>query len=149
MLKKVLGLGGIVVVVALVAALVAIWALPAQAAAKYGRSGSRGAGTAAGGAQVSRPAVPVQGTPGDLSASEAEALLMALDDEYKAWAVYDQVIADLGAVRPFTRIQRSEESCISALVTLFERYGLDVPENEWAGAVPSFDTLADACAAGV
>ena len=74
---------------------------------------------------------------------------MALDDEYKAWSVYDQVIDDFGNVRPFTNIQRAEEKHIAALVNLFEAYDLEVPENEWAGNVPSYDTLNDAYAAGV
>jgi hypothetical protein len=34
-------------------------------------------------------------------------------------------------------------------VTLFDRYGLDLPANEYPGSMPSFDTLAEACAAGV
>ncbi len=86
---------------------------------------------------------------GDLSESEVEALLMALEDEYKAWSVYEQVIVDFGAVRPFTSIQRAEENHIAALVTLFDGYGLEVPANEWRGNVPTFDTLAEACEAGV
>jgi hypothetical protein len=85
----------------------------------------------------------------DLSESEVEALFLALDDEYKAWAVYDQVIADFGAARPFTSIQKAEENHIAALVTLLDRYGLDVPVNDWPGNVPTFDTLTDACEAGV
>jgi hypothetical protein len=89
------------------------------------------------------------GSLGELDAEEVEALLMALDDEYKAWSVYDQVIADFGEVRPFTQIQRAEESHIAALVTLFGRYDLDVPANEWPGNVPTFDSLAAACEAGV
>ncbi|MEJ2738102.1 MAG: DUF2202 domain-containing protein [Anaerolineae bacterium] len=95
-------------------------------------------------------AAPIEDLPlGDLSDAEAEALRIALEDEYKAWSVYEQVIADFGAVRPFTQIQKAEEKHIDALVTLFERYGLEVPANEVAGTVPSFDTLADACEAGV
>jgi hypothetical protein len=74
---------------------------------------------------------------------------MALDDEYKAWSVYEQVIADFGAVRPFTSIQKAEENHIAALVTLFDRYGLEVPANEWVDSAPSFDTLTEACEAGV
>jgi len=89
------------------------------------------------------------GSGGDLSNEEVEALLMALTDEYKAWSVYDQVIADFGAVRPFTNIQRAEENHIAALVTLFDAYGLDVPQNEWPGDVPTFDSLAESCEAGV
>ncbi len=86
---------------------------------------------------------------GDLSELERDALMQALQDEYKAWSVYEQVIADFGAVRPFTNIQRAEENHIAALVNVFNAYGLDVPANEWQGNVPTFDTLAEACAGGV
>jgi hypothetical protein len=148
MSKKTLSIGGIVLVGLLLAAIVVAWALPDVAQAAYGgrQAGARGAGAA-----NPAPGVPLvsEDISADLSESEVEALLQALDDEYKAWAVYDQVIADFGAVRPFTSIQKAEESHIAALVTLFERYGLAVPQNQWPGAVPSFDTLADACAAGV
>jgi hypothetical protein len=34
------------------------------------------------------------------SDTEIAALHEALDDEYRAWATYDQVIADHGAVQP-------------------------------------------------
>ena len=148
MLKKIAGIAGIVLVGVLLTTLVMSLVAPNEAEAAYGRrqGGARGAGN---GSPVSAAPIVDDAAPGDLSASEAEALLMALEDEYKAWAVYDQVIADFGAVRPFTSIQRAEESHIKALVALFERYGLAVPENEWPGSVPSFDSLADACAAGV
>lgn len=105
--------------------------------------------------QASTVAEPIGSAPivdepygGELDESEIEALMMALDDEYKAWSVYDQVIADFGAVRPFASIQKAEENHISALVTLFDRYGLDVPANDWPGNVPAFKTLAEAYAAG-
>lgn len=39
---------------------------------------------------------------------ETAALLGALDDEYKSWTTYDQVIGDLGAVRPFSNIRAAE-----------------------------------------
>jgi hypothetical protein len=153
MLKKIVGIAAIVLVGVLVTTLVMSWAMPGEANAAYGgrQGGARGAGS-----QAPASAAPVNPAPalstipaGDLSELEAEALSMALEDEYKAWAVYDQVIADFGAVRPFASIQKAEESHIAALVTLFQRYDLEVPENEWPGEVPSFDTLADACAAGV
>jgi len=85
----------------------------------------------------------------ELSQSEVEALEMALDDEYKAWSTYQAVIDKFGDVRPFANIIGAEESHIAALKTLFERYGLDVPENEWVGRVPEFDTVNDACHGGV
>lgn len=93
--------------------------------------------------------LPAPETSTELSQSEVEALGMALDDEYKAWTTYQAVIAKFGDVRPFSSIIRAEESHIEALETLFERYGLDVPENEWVGRVPEFDTVNDACHAGV
>ena len=85
----------------------------------------------------------------ELSQSEVEALEMALDDEYKAWTTYQAVIDKFGDVRPFANIIGAEESHIAALEILFERYGLDVPENEWVGRVPEFDTVNDACHGGV
>lgn len=146
-MKKVIGIGLVVLVGILVVGTVAVWAAP-----RSGRGGFDGRQAAGGGPAVANPAAPVatgELTPGDLSASEAEALQMALEDEYKAWSVYEQVIADFGAVRPFTSIQRAEENHIAALVALFERYGLEVPANEWAGSIASFDTQAEACEAGL
>jgi len=148
MLKKILGIGAVMLVGVLVIGAVAVWALPGNAGAAYGgrQGGSRGSAVA----DPPRPA-PIMDdvSTGRPSESEVEALFMALDDEYKAWSIYDQVIADFGAVRPFTSIQKAEEKHIGALETLFDRYDLEVPLNEWPGSVPSFDTLAEACEAGV
>lgn len=84
-----------------------------------------------------------------LTKDEIHALQEALDDEYRAWATYDQVIADFGAVRPFTNIRDAEARHINALLVLFERYQLPVPVNPWRGRVTRFDSLEEACAAGV
>jgi hypothetical protein len=84
-----------------------------------------------------------------LTETEKEALLLALDDEYHAWAIYAQVIADFGRIAPFTRIQASEEQHIAALVRLFGRYQLPIPPNPWIGQVESIPSVRDACAAGV
>lgn len=86
---------------------------------------------------------------GPLTSQEVEGLLLALNDEYHAWAVYDQVIADLGSVRPFSNIRTSEQQHIDALVNLFEVYGVEVPDNPWIGNVPSFASKQAACQAGV
>ena len=80
---------------------------------------------------------------------ESQALREALDDEYQAWATYDQVIDDFGPERPFINIRESEERHIDALRTLFERYDLRVPHNTWPGRVPRFASVRDACEAGV
>ena len=78
-----------------------------------------------------------------------DALCEALDDEYKAWATYDQVISDFGEVRPFINIRDSEERHIQALCSLFDFYGIPVPRNNWPGKVKQYKSLHEACAAGV
>jgi len=84
-----------------------------------------------------------------LTRAEITALHEALDDEYKAWTTYDQVIHDFGPERPFINIVESEARHIEALRTLFERYGVAVPGNPWAGRVPRFASTREACQAGV
>ncbi|MFP4560299.1 MAG: ferritin-like domain-containing protein [Thiohalorhabdus sp.] len=84
-----------------------------------------------------------------LTEAETAALQEALDDEYRAWATYDQVLVDFGEVRPFSNIREAEARHIEALHTLFTRYGLPVPENPWPGRVDRYDSLRDACMAGV
>jgi len=80
---------------------------------------------------------------------ETRVLHEALDDEYRSWAIYDQVIADFGEVRPFSNIRQAEARHIDALLGLFERYGLPVPANPWPGKVARYASLQAACEAGV
>lgn len=84
-----------------------------------------------------------------LSERETAALAEALDDEYQAWATYDQVVADFGPVRPFVNIRAAEARHIEALAALYRRYGLTLPANRWPGRVPRYPDLCTACAAGV
>lgn len=84
-----------------------------------------------------------------LTAAEMQALHAALDDEYRAWATYDQVIRDFGAQPPFDNIREAEARHIDALRSLFDRYGLPLPANSWPGRVTRYASLRAACAAGV
>jgi len=84
-----------------------------------------------------------------LNETELQALREALDDEYLAWATYDQVIRDFGAERPFINIRRAEARHIEALRTLFQRYDVEVSENPWPGRVSRFASIREACEAGV
>jgi len=84
-----------------------------------------------------------------LTQAEVRALEEALDDEYKAWTTYDQVIADFGEIRPFVNIREAEGRHIQALLGLFERHGLAVPRNDWAGRVERYPSVQAACEAGV
>lgn len=84
-----------------------------------------------------------------LNDSDVQVLQEALDDEYRAWATYDQVVADFGEVRPFINIREAEARHMQALLGLFERYGLTAPANPWPGKVERYQSLHAACAAGV
>ncbi|MEI6779268.1 MAG: DUF2202 domain-containing protein, partial [Chloroflexales bacterium] len=88
--------------------------------------------------------------PGPLSAAEIDGLRLALNDEYHAWAVYHQVVADFGEVRPFANIIPSEASHISSLEALFRTYGVPLPaENPWLTQAPRFTSVSEACTVGV
>jgi len=73
-----------------------------------------------------------------LAPTEIRALEEALDDEYRAWCTYDQVIADFGEIRPFSNIREAEGRHIEALLALFARYGLAAPRNRWPGKVARY-----------
>jgi len=84
---------------------------------------------------------------GTLTETEIRALNEALDDEYRSWATYDQVIADFGDLPPFSNIRAAEANHIEALCVLFARYGLAVPKNSWPGRVARYASLQAACEA--
>jgi hypothetical protein len=63
--------------------------------------------------------------------------------------VYDQVIADFGAIRPFVHIRDAEARHIGALAGLFARHGLPLPDNPWPGKVERYASVQAACEAGV
>ena len=85
----------------------------------------------------------------NLNEIEIKALNEALDDEYHSWATYDQVIADFGELPPFSNIRDAEGRHIEALLRLFEKYGLAIPENPWTGKVTRYASRQEACAAAV
>ena len=144
------------VVLGVVGALALVGFILPQAALAYGGpGGSKGRGNMTS-SEMGRVGAQAYGSGGyyytadsTLSTEEEDALLMALDDEYKALATYLGVMDQFGEVYPFVSIAQSEESHIAALVRLFDKYGIDVPENEWIGNTPEFDSVEQACAAGV
>lgn len=85
---------------------------------------------------------------GQLSESVISALNEALNDEYKARATYDAVIAKLGPVRPFSMIIRAEEQHISSIKALFDKYGVNVPTDPFLG-MSAAETRQENCAAAV
>ncbi len=86
---------------------------------------------------------------GELSDDIVEALNLAIEDEYKAKTTYEAIIAEFGSTRPFIMIVRAEESHISSLKAVYDKYGVEIPENEWVDKITAPETLQKACAIGV
>jgi hypothetical protein len=84
-----------------------------------------------------------------LDAQTQQALIDAINDEYKAKATYQKVLEKFGDVRPFSNIIKAEEHHIEELLPLFEKYGMAVPEDSWYAKVPEFATIDEALRAGV
>ncbi len=76
-------------------------------------------------------------------------LVEAINDEYKARATYKKVIEHYGDVRPFTNIVEAEGRHVSALLLLFEKYGVEVPEDTWDSRVEEPQNIIEACKVGV
>ena len=86
---------------------------------------------------------------GELNKDEVNGLLLALNDEYMAWATYEQVNKDFDNPRPFINIQNAEARHFDRLKNLFSIYKIPVPDNPWEGKTPKFGSVAEACKAGV
>ena len=84
-----------------------------------------------------------------LDAATEQALIGALEDEYKARALYEKILERFGPVRPFSNIVRAEQRHIERLLPLFARYDVAVPEDTWPQRVSAPATLREACADGV
>ena len=87
--------------------------------------------------------------PSPQSPSTFDALCEAIDDEYKARAVYRAVIAAFGPVLPFANIVNSEQRHIETLLHQFRRFGWEAPADRWDGRVVAPSSVAEACRIGV
>lgn len=84
-----------------------------------------------------------------VSANVISALNMSLDDERKAVATYEAIIAKLGPVAPFVNIVEAERRHVESLLPLYTVRGLDIPDDIWAGNGTAADTVQENCALGV
>ncbi|MBL4853198.1 MAG: DUF2202 domain-containing protein [Robiginitomaculum sp.] len=84
-----------------------------------------------------------------LSPQAKDAVLAALDDEYKAQSLYKVILTKHGDVRPFSNIINAEKRHSDMLIKLLKTYGQAVPENPYEnGAKPKLiapATLLEAC----
>ena len=84
-----------------------------------------------------------------MSESVSEVLIEAINDEYRARAIYRHVINRFGEIRPFTNIVNAESRHIAALLPLFEKYGVAVPQDDWSSRTEAPHSILEACQIGV
>ncbi|MBS2971069.1 hypothetical protein J9317_20200 [Metabacillus sp. KIGAM252] len=92
------------------------------------------------------------GAKGALNASTLslpQMLTFALQDEYLAQSRYDNILGTFGYVPTFARIKEAEMRHISALLPLFNRYQVPLPENISQSFVTTPNSIKAAYAAGV
>jgi hypothetical protein len=84
-----------------------------------------------------------------MSGTLESVLVEAINDEYKARATYRLVIEEFGDIRPFSNIVEAEGRHIEALLPLFKKYGITVPEDDWHSRITPPSSIIDACRQGV
>lgn len=81
------------------------------------------------------------------TAAHVSGMEEAIQAEYKSEATYARVIAEFGAVLPFSTIVTAEQAHISSVATLLTTRSLPVPASNWSASnVPAFGTFREACA---
>lgn len=102
---------------------------------------------------LAAPAVPAdfgaKGALQDSSITLEEALIYAIEDEYLAQSRYDAIINKFGSIRPFSNIKSAEQQHILALVSLFQKYNIKIPQDTAAQYVTAPATLKEAFQQGV
>lgn len=78
-----------------------------------------------------------------------QVLTEAIHDEFKSRAMYRCVIDKFGEIRPFSNIVQAEGRHVAALLALFAKYQLAVPDDDWDTRVTAPDSIHAACQAAV
>jgi rubrerythrin len=78
-----------------------------------------------------------------------KAMVESIEDEYKARAFYQAVIDKFGEVRPFSNIVHAEARHAEMWKSIFTKYGLEVPPDNYAGNTEAPESLKAACEAGI
>lgn len=76
-------------------------------------------------------------------------LRIAVYDEFKAYEAYTAIINKFGYMQPFTNIREAEARHYSELIPLLEKYGVEVPTNDWADKIEVPNSYVEACELGV
>jgi len=103
-------------------------------------------------ALITTAGAPGEEAPANAAATngDAQALLTALDDEYRAEAIYAAVIDIHGDARPFINIIEAERHHAAMAKAEMDRLGVSYPEvNPYFGTLEVPATLLGACEQGV
>jgi hypothetical protein len=102
--------------------------------------------------RAARSAPAIRPAPAALDAVTRAALLTALDEERKAHYAYGVVLAQYGAVVPFSTIVQAEATHVQAICDLMTRYAVPIPPDPWGVepyVIAAPPTLADAYVLGI
>jgi hypothetical protein len=125
--------------------MIALVLLAGLTAASFAQGGpGRGAGRGQGGCW--RLAFDASMDSSELIAGK---LAAAIDDEYHARALYNAALDQFGDVRPFSNIVEAEQRHIDMLTKLYEKYGLELPEDSYPDADFTFASPVDAAEAAL
>ncbi|CAE10615.1 ferritin-like domain-containing protein [Wolinella succinogenes] len=83
------------------------------------------------------------------SLTQEEAIILALEDEFRAFETYKAIAIKFQSEIPFGRIVESEARHIEALMRAARRLGVAIPPNRFAGAITPPNSLQEAYALGV
>lgn len=78
-----------------------------------------------------------------------QVLRIAVYDEFKAYEAYTAIMEKFGYVKPFVNIREAEARHYSALIPLLEKYGVEVPINDWAEKIEVPNSFVECCELGV
>lgn len=95
------------------------------------------------------PAISQTASPTALDAKTKQAMIDAINDEYRARAFYNAVVQKFGSVRPFSNIVQAENNHVNLWKVLFAKYGMNVPADVFAGKMAVPNTLQAACQGGI
>ena len=79
----------------------------------------------------------------------SQVLRIAVYDEFKAYETYTKVMDKFGFVEPFVNIKEAESRHFSALIPLLEKYGVEVPINNWTVKIEVPNSYVECCELGV
>ncbi len=80
---------------------------------------------------------------------DEQILQIAIYDEFKAYETYSKIIETFGNINPFINIKESEALHYSILIKLAEKYGVEVPMNDWKDKIEIPNNLIECYELGV